>query len=620
MTGCGGGDSGDSGRDNDQVNGSDSTAPTIPANLQATAISDTRIDLSWDTSTDPSTGSGQATGVTGYNIYRCAGSCTPTTFLTTSTTNSYSDTGLTAETPYTYTVSAYDAANNESSQSTSANATTQTGAATYYYVDPDWAGTATGDPSTPWTSLTSSAWTTINTALASGDVTVYFSAREEGLDTEEVSTLPIKLERTDNSTNRFTIDGMSKYNTNDSVPSWNNYSGDLKHVIRNTSNSSIGTFNATSVIGRNYITIRGFFCNPGSGASQGIYLRQFSNGIVEYNKITSQVGHSVGPALILTYDNTNPVNTRSQNVIIRNNIIQDIYGESIYINGCKEELTCSVAQDDILIENNTIIDSGSRGGEPDGIDIKNFITNVVIRGNIIYQTSAGSGRDGITSHSVAIVEQNYIEGMGRNGITFVDYAAYDHHDVALDGGDIRNNIIVNTGGGSSSWQYGILVRSLNGDYDFRNVKIRNNTIYGLTEANSKGIYVNEDDSAASMTGITVENNIVADVNGIEFHATTGTIGTHDYNNFYDSSGGDIVNYDGLIYTAANITDFEQNSISQYPIFVNISAPYAAENFKLQSASPAINAGTTLTGFSDDYLGTTRPQGSAWDIGAYEYEN
>ena len=109
MAGCGGGDSGDSGGNNDQVNGSDTTAPTIPANLTATAVSSSQIDLSWDASADD-------VGVTGYNIYRCAGSCTPTTFLTTSTTNSYSDTGLTAGTTYTYTVSAYDAAGNESGE------------------------------------------------------------------------------------------------------------------------------------------------------------------------------------------------------------------------------------------------------------------------------------------------------------------------------------------------------------------------------------------------------------------------------------------------------------------------------------------------------------------------
>jgi len=41
-----------------------------------------------------------------------------------STTTSYSDTGLTAATTYSYTVSAYDAADNNSAQSTTISATT----------------------------------------------------------------------------------------------------------------------------------------------------------------------------------------------------------------------------------------------------------------------------------------------------------------------------------------------------------------------------------------------------------------------------------------------------------------------------------------------------------------
>jgi hypothetical protein len=36
-----------------------------------------------------------------------------------------------------------------------------------------------------------------------------------------------------------------------------------------------------------------------------------------------------------------------------------------------------------------------------------------------------------------------------------------------------------------------------------------------------------------------------------------------------------------------------------------------------AVSPAVNAGATLTGFSNDHDGVTRPQGVAWDIGAYE---
>lgn len=78
-------------------------APTVPANLTATATSPTHVDLSWDASTDESS-------VTGYKIYR-DGSLVATTAGTT-----YSDTGLTGDTAYSYTVAAVNDSDNESAQ------------------------------------------------------------------------------------------------------------------------------------------------------------------------------------------------------------------------------------------------------------------------------------------------------------------------------------------------------------------------------------------------------------------------------------------------------------------------------------------------------------------------
>ena len=47
---------------------------------------------------------------------------------------------------------------------------------TTYYVDPLYSGGgSTGAPAHPWTTL-ASGWSTINTSLASGAVTVYLSA------------------------------------------------------------------------------------------------------------------------------------------------------------------------------------------------------------------------------------------------------------------------------------------------------------------------------------------------------------------------------------------------------------------------------------------------------------
>jgi hypothetical protein len=87
------------------------TSPSVPTNLQATPVSSSQINLSWTASTDN-------VGVAGYKIYRCQGSgCSPTTQIATTTTTSYQDTGLTANTSYTYAVSAYDSDGNVSDKS-----------------------------------------------------------------------------------------------------------------------------------------------------------------------------------------------------------------------------------------------------------------------------------------------------------------------------------------------------------------------------------------------------------------------------------------------------------------------------------------------------------------------
>ncbi|MGP8324046.1 MAG: DUF2341 domain-containing protein, partial [Methanosarcinaceae archaeon] len=90
----------------------DTTAPSVPTNLSATALSMTEIDLSWTTSIDDM-------DVTGYKIYR------DSVEIDTTTNTTYSDIGLSQSTTYTYTVSAYDAIPNTSAQSSSAQATTE---------------------------------------------------------------------------------------------------------------------------------------------------------------------------------------------------------------------------------------------------------------------------------------------------------------------------------------------------------------------------------------------------------------------------------------------------------------------------------------------------------------
>ncbi|MCE5172817.1 lytic polysaccharide monooxygenase [Paenibacillus profundus] len=92
----------------------DTIPPTAPTNLAVSNITATSASLTWNASTDN-------IGVTDYKIYK--GSTLAAT--TNGTTLTYNLTGLTANTSYTYTVRAVDAANNISANSNAVTFTTQ---------------------------------------------------------------------------------------------------------------------------------------------------------------------------------------------------------------------------------------------------------------------------------------------------------------------------------------------------------------------------------------------------------------------------------------------------------------------------------------------------------------
>ena len=94
----------------------DSTPPTVPAGLKASAASPSQVNLSWKASSDN-------VGVTGYYVYLNGKP------LATTAGTSFSHTGLTAGTKYNYRVSAYDAAGNDSAWTATVAATTPTGSA-----------------------------------------------------------------------------------------------------------------------------------------------------------------------------------------------------------------------------------------------------------------------------------------------------------------------------------------------------------------------------------------------------------------------------------------------------------------------------------------------------------
>ncbi|GAB2610162.1 hypothetical protein GCM10027168_48890 [Streptomyces capparidis] len=133
--------------------GDDTTAPSIPSSLRVSGTTASSVSLSWGAATDN-------VGVTGYVVYRNG------TQVGTSTTTSFTDSGLTASTAYTYTVRARDAAGNTSAASAAVTGTTTAGngggngCTATYKVDNDWGSgfTATVTVSNTGTARTS-GWT-----------------------------------------------------------------------------------------------------------------------------------------------------------------------------------------------------------------------------------------------------------------------------------------------------------------------------------------------------------------------------------------------------------------------------------------------------------------------------
>jgi hypothetical protein len=135
---------------------------------------------------------------------------------------------------------------------------------------------------------------------------------------------------------------------------------------------------------------------------------------------------------------------------------------------------------------------------------------------------------------------------------------------------IYNNVIYNMGG-STSADAGIYVFSGNDN------AIWNNTVYGGTGA---GIVVGQVGNQNTI----IQNNI----------AYANAVG-----NYVDVGTGTIQNH---------------NLFGVNPLFANVGAA----NFQIQAGSLARDAGVMLGGVATDILGIARPQGSAPDIGAYEF--
>ncbi len=99
--------------------------------------------------------------------------------------------------------------------------------------------------------------------------------------------------------------------------------------------------------------------------------------------------------------------------------------------------------------------------------------------------------------------------------------------------------------------------------------------------------------------VTIQNTIVAFNTGTGLNRIGGTM-NHTYNLVFGSGGPNLQG-----------TSAGAGELFVDPLFVSTS------DMHLQDPSPAINAGTTITGITTDLDGNTRPIGAGFDMGCYE---
>ena len=322
--------------------------------------------------------------------------------------------------------------------------------------------------------------------------------------------------------------------------------------------------------------------------SSGVYVgRQDSNHIVIYNNHIHHRGDYASPTENDRMGVT--VSWNSHYIWLVDNHIHHNGGDS-FQTGHEAEHTVS----HVYVGRNEMHDDGENA-----VDIKDA-TDIIVSQNIMYNYPI------LNPSSIGIIAGTHESGTGgARRIWYIGNEMYNASDVAgavnsISPKDVYfiGNIIHDVKVGLKGWR-------------IENLGFVGNTIYNV----DTGIYVYGSRSD-NHNMVIIENNI--------------------FGNLSDPDGDHI----NMEY-AVNLEDASiSNNLFQEPMKANTGSEYSIEadplfvdaannNFSLQPESPAIDAGIAsevcqtffdLYGIniSKDFIGNSRPQGSAWDIGAYEY--
>ncbi|MEZ4240566.1 MAG: right-handed parallel beta-helix repeat-containing protein [Myxococcota bacterium] len=246
--------------------------------------------------------------------------------------------------------------------------------ATERYVDPD-GPDGDGTEAHPWATL---HWPDLDRALAAGDVRVRFARGTRAPD-------PIRILRTDPGPHRLVLDGDA----------WG----------QGPRASAPGVTTTEAHTKRSYVTVRGF--DLSDTVDQGVFW-EAGDGVVLEDLVVHDNGRS--PGILFEYAARSGL--PSADLTIRNNHLYDIRGECIYVGGA--DGTDGPGHDGVLLARNLVHHCGQygHGGDDwDGINVKDHVTGVVLRENVVYAAHWGLQLD-----SAARIEGGLVYDVRDHGV------------------------------------------------------------------------------------------------------------------------------------------------------------------------------------------------------------
>jgi len=262
-----------------------------------------------------------------------------------------------------------------------------------------------------------------------------------------------------------------------------------------------------------------------------------------------------------------------------------------------------------LTLNNLTIRHGN--GANNGGGILNYISGNLTINNCIFTENKGRQGGGVINYgddsTLTISDSTFMQNETSANTSGNGGAIYNEGELIITDSTLSSNSAYVFGGGI--YNYG-------GTVTLTNSTLSSNA----AESNGGGIYNYE--GTATLTNSTLSENRGYSGGGI-YNRSGATINLTNIiiaNSILDGPGNDCANYGTIGTNISNLVEDGSCSaaLNGDPLLGNLTDNGGpTETHALLFGSPAIDAANTIAWLSTDQRGVSRPQGAAYDIGAYE---